>query len=200
MAHAYVRVAGHGLRLVPTAPYAIAAAGNRVEVVAEIDGVEQRISVSSSTPRGAHPYGDVLDGPDLDEWRVEVGGVYTVTWPVALQLRSWPEPDEPPFFAFGDDAGSVVYAQGPFPLDRVPALDEMIYEGQREVFRDDAGDTPLIDLAYDHKGEAWRQRHIVALLPPGRGMVITVQARRAVADALGRIGLDVARSIAPYAP
>jgi hypothetical protein len=191
----YLRIAGGGVRLLPAPPFAVRARGDHLELVGEVDGDERRADVRAGAAVDA-ALGTVASGP-TGPWRVEVGGVYTADWPVDLAIVSAPEPDQPPFFLFSDLAGGLVYVQGPMPVAELPARDGMIGAGQREVGRGDEP-APWIELAYQHRGVGWRQRHFAVPFASGVGCVVTTQAPAGGADAVHRAAATVVRTLAPY--
>ncbi len=200
MAHAFLRIAGYGLRVLPAVPFAIRTHGSSLELaVPDEEKGEYAVRVDSATERTAHAFGDVFDGPADDVWRLEVGGVYVAQCPTELVLRSWPEPDQPPFFMLGDDAGSVVYVQGPFAAGRAPSLGSMCGAGQRERGRGDHGALRWIDLSYEHRGAEWCQRHVVTPLAAGTAVVVTCQATAEHAPRIMASARDFAATVAPYA-
>ncbi|MFE9689428.1 hypothetical protein [Micromonospora sp. NPDC005806] len=176
MGHVFVRLAGHGARLVPYWPYRFAgsAGASTVEVTVFPDRGERRAVVG----RGAGSVPDVVDvapGPE-GEWRLEVGP-FSLCWPAGFAVESPSDPgDGTAFYLLGPD-GAMVFPQGPVPLARLAGPDALIAPGQRIVERrvlDD--DIDVVELAYRHDGAGWRQAHWV--IPVGRevALVLTGQA------------------------
>ncbi len=198
MAHAFVRISGYGVRLLPRAPYLVRPTPPTLELTSIRNKEEHHESVDSQTPLGTHPFGDVFEGPSRESWQVEVGGVYVASIPADLMIRSWPEPDQPPFYMLSDGQGSMVYVQGPFPADKTPTIDGLGGEGQTLVARSKPESRPpWVEFSYTHKGEAWRQRHILMRLPGNIGCVVSVQARPERASAMGQTALRFAATLAP---
>lgn len=197
MAHLFVRITGHGLDLLPAPPYMVRADGERLELTGLIDDHEHQQVIAA----GDHldpALGELTAGP-RGEWRVEVGGVYSIDWYGDLALVSAPDPDRPPFCMFSDLGGSLAYVQGPMPADQVPERQRMRADDQREVSRgEDPG--PWIELAYEHEGTSWRQRHIRLEFGLDHAVVVTTQARAGVADRIHEAASRLAISIVPYQP
>jgi hypothetical protein len=197
MAHLFVRITGHGVDLLPAPPYVVRIDGDRLELTGLVGDREEHTMVAA---------GGDLD-PDLGEltegafgpWRVEVGGVYSIDWDGELVLVSAPEPDRPPFCMFSDLAGSLVYVQGPMPVARVPAREAMRAEDQQVVDRGEEPG-PWIDLAYDHEGVAWRQRHLRRDFGAEHAVVVTTQARAEAAERIHAAADRLAVAVAPYQP
>jgi hypothetical protein len=197
MAHLFVRVAGHGVDLLPAPPYVVRLDGERLELTGLVADEERHAIVEA---------GGALD-PELGEltggaqggWRVEVGGVYSIDWDGELVLVSAPDPDQPPFCMFSDMAGSLVYVQGPMPADQIPPREAMRAEDQREV---DRGEQPgqWVELAYDHEGVAWRQRHLRLAFGGDHAVVVTTQAHAESAGRIHAAADRLAATIAPFQP
>lgn len=179
----------------PQAPFSINARDDALEVACIVGDLEKQMTIDATTLRAEHEVGDVFDGPEEPRWELEVGGVYAVTWPTELTLRSWPEPEEPPFFMFEDEVGSLMYVQGPFSAREIPDRDGMVGEGQREVGRGEDGELRWLDLGYDHHDEPWRQRHVLVPLTDSEVLVVSGQSRAEVVEAMEGAALGVARSI-----
>lgn len=198
MSQAFVRIAGHGIRLLPRVPFAIRALDAALEVVIPDEAGDFTERVGGTTERKQHRYGDVFDGPTNAPWQLEVGGVYAADWPSELALVSWPEPNEPPFFMLSDDAGALVYVQGPYAAGSAPEIATMRGAGQREVGRGSEGVVQWIDLSYEHRGAAWRQRHVVAPVGTRLVAVVTAQMPAPSAPSICALAVGFAASIVPY--
>ncbi|MET7967217.1 hypothetical protein [Micromonospora sp. NPDC005305] len=164
MGHVFVRLAGHGTRLVPYWPYRFtgSAGSSTVQVTVVGDGGERRAVVA---PGAASVPGvvDVDAGPDGD-WRLEMGP-FSLWWPAGFAVESPTEPgDGTPCYLLGPDQ-AMIFPQGPVPLARLAGPDALVAPGQRVVHRrvlED--DIDVVELAYA------RRRRLVAgaLDHPGR--------------------------------
>ncbi|MFF4808761.1 hypothetical protein ACFY03_11125 [Micromonospora chersina] len=176
MGHVFVRLAGHGARLVPYWPYRLtgSAGSSTVQVTVVGDGGERRAVVG---PGAASVPGvvDVDAGPDGD-WRLELGP-FSLWWPAGFAVESPTEPgDGTPCYLLGPDQ-AMIFPQGPVPLARLAGPDALVAPGQRVVHRrvlDD--DIDVVELAYAHDGADWWQAHWT--IPVGRdlALVLTGQA------------------------
>ncbi len=102
-------------------------------------------------------------GARYDDWRVETS-VFSICWPEDFALQSLPGTTPPVFELVGPEESRITI-QGPLPGSRLPRLQEMVAPGQTllRVTRVEAG--PMVEAAYSHEGEAWRQLHCVVRWP-----------------------------------
>jgi hypothetical protein len=200
-APSYVQLSGYGASLRPRAPYAIhRVAGEALEVSVEIDGFEQSARVDPAPVRAPQrePFGELVPSPRAGPWQIEVGGVYVAPWPQGAAVVSAPDPSEPPFFLLRVARGALVYVQGPFPLDAAPSEAQLAGKGQREVARGARGEARWIELAYEHGGERWRQRHYLRPLTAGTRITISTQAQVDLAERVHAVADEVVDQLAPY--
>ena len=202
----YVRLSGHGVCVTPRPPFAlhrvdVEGDGEALEVMVEIGGVESasRVEPAAVTAARSEAFGAVEPGAVAGAWRVEVGGVYAVPWPAGVSVVSAPEPLEPPFFLFRIAAGALVYVQGPFAPGGAPSESALAGAGQTTVARGQRGPARWVELAYEHDGEPWRQRHYLRPFGGGASIAVSTQAREALAPRVHEIADQVVAAIAPYA-
>ena len=195
MGHVFVRLAGHGMRLVPYWPYRLtgSAAAASVAVTVFADGGERHAVVrpgSSSVPGVV----DVSTGLEGD-WRLEAGP-FSLCWPGGFDIESPSDPqDGTPFYLHGPHH-AMIFPQGPVPLARLAGPDALVAPGQRIVDRrllDD--DIDVVELAYAHDGAPWWQAHWV--IPVGRewALALTGQAPAADSAAVRAGGDQMARTL-----
>lgn len=152
MGHVFVRLAGHGARLVPYWPYRFtgSAGSSRVQVTVFADEGERRAVVGA----GAASVPGVVDvdaGPDGD-WRLELGP-FSLCWPAGFGVESPTDPgDGTACYLLGPD-DALILPQGPVPLVRLAGSDALVAPGQRVVDRRLLdGDIDVVELAYAHEG------------------------------------------------
>lgn len=188
MGHVFVRLAGHGARLVPYWPYRFtgSARSSTVEVTVFADGAERRAVVGA----GALSVSGVVDvdaGPDGD-WRLELGP-FSLCWPAGFAVESPTDPgDRTPCYLLGPD-DAMILPQGPVPLARLAGPDALVAPGQRVVDRrllDD--DIDVVELTYAHGGAAWWQAHWMIPVGGERALVLTGQAPEAAAAVVRTAG------------
>lgn len=139
--HVYARVSGFGCTLVPVAPYGWqqipgrtssvlavhqAASGPKQATVV-IEGGKATVKLGTGTSAASDVL-DILPGPAHDHFVIETS-VFTCRWPMSFALVSAP-PDAPSKFDLCGADGALVYVQGPFPREKVPALKDMASPGQ----------------------------------------------------------------------
>lgn len=142
--------------------------------------------------------GSLLEGPPGDEWTVETT-VFRCAWPQGLTLAST-EPGAPSPFEFYGPEASVIFMQGPYAREQLPELEQMVAPGQNVLGIGSTGGAQYVDVAYEHDGVQWRQRHVVLALSKTHAMVLTAQAHeRHMAQMAGHADVVVA-SFRPGAP
>jgi hypothetical protein len=187
MGHVFARVSGCGLIVVPISPYRLERLQGDADalVATRWDGNTRRIAVVRShlgklsvELHGAtslEQVADVEPGPAGPRWRVETS-LYTVEWPDGFAVHSPPDEGGPSMFDLHGPAGSLVYIQGPFVADNVPAPDQMVGPGQALVDQRREDGRELIELAYAHGGEDWRQVHCIVPFAETHCLIVTAQA------------------------
>lgn len=188
MGHVFVRLAGHGARLVPYWPYRFtgSAGSSRVQVTVFADEGERRAVVGA----GAASVPGVVDvdaGPDGD-WRLELGP-FSLCWPAGFGVESPTDPgDGTACYLLGPD-DALILPQGPVPLVRLAGSDALVAPGQRVVDRRLLdGDIDVVELAYAHEGAPWWQAHWI--IPVGRegALVLSGQAPEVAAAVVRTAG------------
>src|SRR5262249_33527672 len=79
--------------------------------------------------------------------------VFDVEWPADLDLWSTDPGAPSPFDLVGREE-ELVYVQGPFALERLPAIPELVAPGQRIVARG-TPEERWIELSYEHAGKPY---------------------------------------------
>ncbi|MCW3813908.1 hypothetical protein ONA91_05490 [Micromonospora sp. DR5-3] len=195
MGHVFVRLAGHGARLVPYWPYRFAGGPAQPTVEVTVFGSDggRRAVVGPGTA----PVPGVVDvdaGPQGD-WRLEVGP-FSLCWPPGFHVESPADAaDSTPCYLLGPDE-TVIFPQGPVPLERLAAPDALVAPGQRVVDRrvlDD--DIDVVELAYVHDGAPWRQAYWVIPVGLDKALVLTGQAPEAAAPTVRAAGDRMAATV-----
>ncbi|WP_200214641.1 hypothetical protein [Micromonospora coerulea] len=177
MGHVFVRLAGHGLRLVPYWPYRFArAAGPSLVEVAVGSWEGERRAVIGPGSASVPDVVDVTEGTVTGDWRLEVGP-FTLCWPDGFDVQSPHDPaDHTPCYLIASDQ-AMIFPQGPTPLERLAAPDALVAPGQRIVDRRLLGeDIDVVELAYEHDGAPWWQAHWVIPVGGQQALIFTGQA------------------------
>jgi hypothetical protein len=133
------------------------------------------------------------DGSAAHAWRIEVPS-YSCTWPRGVRLRVLEKGKRE--FELADRGAGVIFLRGPLRgASEVPAPPELIAPGQEVVASDMAVDAMWIELQYEHKGTAWRQRHQYAVPAPETVVLVTAQAPEGTHEPLFKATAEIARSI-----
>ena len=175
--HVLARVSGFGWTILPYAPFACERLGEDVIVVSH-ETRRARIAFASGTPvielgegtESIHQVADIVRGPGWNHWRIETT-VFTLRWPAGFAL--WSSGQAPGFDLLGP-AQTMIYLQGPVLASRLPPLADMHAADQSVIAQ---GET-WVELAYEHEGAEWRQRHQIAALGEYR-LVLTGQGPEA---------------------
>jgi hypothetical protein len=198
--HVYARISGFGWSIVPRAPYQAARLPNgTVRVVHDSPGGRREAAIALTDEgirfglgEGTTDLKEVLDvqsGPSPDHWRIETA-VFTTQWPDGFIVVSEPKP--PGFYLRGPSEG-LIYLQGPFPRERLPALTAMAAPGQ--TIRGHGED--WVELSYQHDAVAWVQKHRLVAFE-GKALVVTSQTPESGAEITTVAAEQVASSLAPY--
>jgi hypothetical protein len=194
--HRYARLAGHGIAVAALPPFAFVrhpGRGDDAVVVSHRPGgdVPKRLVLvpgagGCAVERGAgtEEAGQVAEvgpGPATAAWSIETSA-FSMAWPEGFAFQSSPAFDRAPGFDLVAPGDVLLWPQGPFPADGVPARDAMAAPDQRVVGEGDAGGARFVELAYAVEGTPWRMRHYVVPLDERR-LVLTVQCPAVSAEA-----------------
>lgn len=211
MGHVLARVTGFGLAVVPVWPY-------RVELVPDdpaallvirTDGETRRsVVLRGGREKPVADLGDdvvsmdevaeVMRGPDANEWRVETS-VYSVVLPAGFALEP-PADDGPSMFDLHGPGGALIWVQGPFDRASLPDVEALAAPGQTLAGVASQDGVEAVELAYDHDGEPWNQRHYVVPFAGSRVLVVTAQAPASHVDLFRRASAEVAASVRSTPP
>ncbi|MFI7430775.1 hypothetical protein ACIBPB_27650 [Micromonospora sp. NPDC049836] len=172
MGHVLARLAGHGMVLVPYWPYTFersdAAADAVVVTNWRADGPAKAL-VDPADARSAPGIVDVAPGPDHPFWAIETSS-FRVAWPSGFGVESTVDP----YCLVGEHDASI-FVQGPV---HIADPDVLIASGQTVVARRTMSrDVQVIELAYEHEGEPWRQAVYLYPRKDDRVLVFTAQSR-----------------------
>lgn len=183
MGHVFARLTGFGMTLTPIWPYTFTRVEHRPGTVSvtrwEGDTAHTAVITGPSDielTNAASPdeVVEVAAGPVEPGWRIETSP-FSLDWPDGFTIESAPADDNSsPFLLFGP-AGSVIYLQGPYALDRIPPLAQLAGPGQTLVDQRTEAAFDVVELAYELDGDAWRQCHHLVNLDDEYRLVITAQ-------------------------
>lgn len=216
--HVFAWVAGFGRTLMPYAPFRFeriegrprsimvehsGPAGIKQVVVAVSDDGR---SVRVERARGTGETNEVVDviegaafphwdhGAAHDHWRIE-STVLSVGWPLGFAVRS--VADAPPAFELVGPDESLIWVQGPLPVDRLPPLDQMEGPGQTTVGIEQTAGGSLVELRYQHDGAPWRMFHCIVDRYASAACVVTAQTPAPWREAVRSAVEEVAASLTP---
>ena len=199
--HVYIRLAGHGLIVIPRAPYSIIRSNECGEA-----GLEElstsAIDVEYFSPDGTlftrllpdsngayrskvdqytnSPL-DVVDveaGLVAGDWQVQTS-VYSCGWPAGYSIVSNSFPNDSSAFDFRGREDELIFFQ---TAHQIPDVEQFCAPGQRIVHVERSAEFDSIMLAYEIDSEPHRQCHLVVKLAE-RHVVCTAQCRAHRADA-----------------
>lgn len=203
--HVYLRLMGFQLTVVPRAPFRIQRSdeplnGLDVEHDSPLGPLFARLiprdgGYASKLDEHTKSLFDVLDvtaGPNLEDWQLETS-VFACAWPDEYAICSNNFPNDPaPFDLIGPN-GEMIYVQTPAHIPDLEAMrtpDQAIQQLQR------TSDSEWIELAYQHDGQPWCQRHeVITVL--GRRLAVTTQAPSQYFELAVRSSQEVVRSFSP---
>jgi hypothetical protein len=205
----HARLAGHGVTVVPRAPFAFERHGGRggdavvvshfpagglprrLVLVPEAGGCRVDLGAGVAAPAEV---ADVAAGSGAAFWTIETSA-FSMGWPDGFVLRSGPAPEEPPGFDLIAPGGVLLFPQGPYPTERVADRRALIGPGQRVVGEGVVDGAGWIELSYTHEATPWRQRH--AVIPVrASALVLTLQSPETSADTPAwRAALEAARTV-----
>jgi hypothetical protein len=174
--HSFARLRGHGVAIVPKAPYVIRRIGDGSDDRVAIDHDGRRAVIDAHGKLDAsnwHAVAEVTAVNSANLWQIEFGR-FSVDWPNHFALASSDLAGVP--FELWGDGGAGIFPQGPF--DPPPVPEQMIAAGQRVLTTGHEERWSFVDLGYVHDGRMWIQRHTVCQ----NGWVITAQAPEAQAE------------------
>jgi hypothetical protein len=204
--HAFARVTGFGLSVIPRAPYRIQYA----------DETSHAIDIEHQSPNGprfarlipdnggykskidqhTESLFDVLDvesGPGINQWRIETT-IFRCCWPSNYALCSNNFPNDPGPFDLVGTNHEMIYIQRP---DNLPDVAKMCAPHQTVINIERSAESEWVDLEYDHEGLLWRQRHeVITLL--GRRVAVTMQSPSQFADDAVIAARQISRSLTSH--
>lgn len=210
MGHMFARITGFGLIVVPVWPY-------RVELVASDPGallvtrtnpVRQSVVVRGGRENPVADLGEgvealddvaqVMRGPEEREWRIETS-LYSVSWPAGFALEPPADDGQSVFDLHGPDQ-SLIWVQGPFDRADLPDIEALAAPGQTLAGVASQGGVEAVELAYDHDGVAWNQRHYLVPFAGAQVLAVTAQAPASQVDLFRQASAEVAASVRSTPP
>jgi hypothetical protein len=124
--------------------------------------------------------GELASGPDKRGWELRSDKGYAGKWVDGYNVLTTDHDTTWPFELVGHD-GSMVYLRGPMPPDRIPEADDLAVGDQRLVRNETDGDTPIVELAYEHDGDEWRLSYHFFEISPQATVAVCCQAKADIA-------------------
>lgn len=181
--HAYVRLNGFGVTVVPRPPFRISREEASENVRVEHADRSATLVVGA---KGVAPdvLGDVsvvrVTPTEYDAgWTLETSA-FAFPWPAGFTLQSGPNPDVPPGFDLYAGDGRLIYPQGPYPSGKVNR-DALVQPGARKTQTGTVGSAEFIECAYEAEDRPWKLRHYI-FTARGHVLVITAQSPLEHAD------------------
>ena len=203
--HVFAHLAGFGLAVIPRAPYRVQRIDKTLDVIdVEYQSPNGKLFARLTPDNGGYKSQldqhtgslfDVLNievGPDVKSWRIETT-IFSCCWPIGFALCSNNFPNDPGPFDLVGDNNELIYIQHP---KRMPDVEQLRVAHQTVISVKRTAESESIELAYDHDGLPWHQRHeIVTLL--GRRIAITMQSPSKFAERAVNAARQIAHSLAP---
>jgi len=212
MGHVFARITGFGLIVVPVWPSRVDLvttdpAALRISAASGIDGQPRLAAVVRGGETAVADLGEgveslaqlaeVTRGPDSREWRIETP-VYSIGWPEGFAVEPPADTGGSLFDLHGAD-GMLIWLQGPFDRRDLPPVNELAAPGQQLTGVHSGTDLEAVELAYEHDGEDWNQRHY--LIPfAEQVLVVTAQAPARYVDLFRLASAEVAARVRPAPP
>jgi len=194
--HVYARLVGYGLAIVPRAPFTLERLGPSDLPIRVTHGQTSAVlATPSHGPSDLSNVADVAPGPTDDFWSIETSP-FEAVWPQGFTVHH--DPSGPPGFYLQSAAQALVFAQGPYPQAKIPALERMAAPGQALCQVHITGLVQWVHLSYSIGAVPWVQRHHVVPLGSEYRVIVTFQAPEAVsAPALIAAGPFITSIAAP---
>ncbi len=184
MGHIFTVASGFGIRIVPkAAPYRMrhGPGDRRLDVECERggewrfarispDGIGGCISQLGENTNSLDDVLDVIEGPNWNAWWLETS-TFRLPLPIAWTFHA-DGSAAPVLFDLIGPGGAAIYVQTP---RRIPAPEALVAPGQTLRKSGGSGNDFWVEVAYNHYGERWFQRHTVVSLGKAR-CVVTIQA------------------------
>jgi hypothetical protein len=182
--HAHVRLAGHGIAVVPRIPFSLERHGGRggdavVATHRPAAGLPRRLLLVPGDggcrvelQAGTASAGEVAEvgaGPPAAGWRLEAGG-FSMAWPEGFAVHSGPAPEATPGFDLVAPGGLLLFPQGPLPAGRAADRRALVGPGQRLLEEGGLDDAPWVEVSDTRELAPWRLRH--ALIPVAGGLIL----------------------------
>jgi len=134
------------------------------------------------------------DGPAETSWKIETPG-FTCAWPDHMKITILPHRLNRWEFELARGEG-VVFLRGPLVgASETPAPHNLIAPGQRIVASDMSSDETWLELAYEHEGKPWRQKHRYSVPAPMTVVLVTAQAPEGDHEPLFAAVDEIAKSV-----
>ncbi len=208
MGQVFARIVGFGLTVVPVWPYRIELVPSdpgALQVIHFDEGKRRTVVVRGGRDKPVADLGEgvdqldevaqVLRGPDAREWRIETP-MYSVSWPELFAVEP-PADDGGSIFDLHGPEGALIWLRGPFDRADLPAVEDLAAPGQTLTGAASQDGVEAVELAYEHEGAAWNQRHYLVLFSGTRILAVTAQAPESQVDLFRRASAEVAASVRP---
>lgn len=208
MVQMFARITGFGLSVAPVWPCRVervaddpaalavtAGAGEAVRAVVVRGGREVPVADLGEGVASIDEVVEVRRGPDTPEWRIETLE-YSISWPAGFALESSVDDNESTFDLHGP-GGVLIWLRGPFERVHLPAVDALAAPGQTLTGVYSEGGMEAAELAYEHGGATWNQRHYLVQLADSQVVVVSAQAPVEHGELYRRASAEVATSLQP---
>ena len=189
MGHAFTRVSGYGVALLPECGASLSATAIPTSIRIRVPGEpESTISIESARRELSGQASifnagiELTAGADTPSWQLETS-VFTCDWPSGLELVIPEEAPNPPFYLLGPDQMSI-WINGPLSRDKTPTAEKFRALGHTIRKASRTGEIGWIEVSYPHDGQSWMQRYYVVPWKRQEVLVVVMQAldREATAD------------------
>lgn len=212
MDQVFARITGYGLSVAPVWPYRVERVPDdpaALAVMTRADELRRSVVLRGGRDTPVADLGDrvvdlaevvdVLRGSDEPEWRVETAR-YSVVWPAGFAVESpvdTPSSIDDTLFDLHGPDGVLIWVRGPYPRSLLPNVDALAAPGQTLTGVYSDGGMEAAELAYEHDGGSWSQRHYLVPFEGELVLVVSAQAPLRHGDLYRRASADVVTSVRP---
>ena len=168
-------------RVGDTTKYETGPNGPTIELEAQVSSLDQVFSKITPTPSQS------------GNWRVVAEGPVSFAFQPGTSLMTVPAGKEMQFVvALGTSTHDQAWLYGPF---KKPAtLEQLVFEGAKEVGRGQLGTVQWLDLRYTEKGEPWAQR--LFLVPYGTEsiLILKTETHEEINERMVKVASEMVRS------
>lgn len=179
MGHVLARLSGYGMALIPHWPYVFERerdGSDAVRVTHWAPAGAVHAVIEPGRPAEGSDAVDAVEGVGAPYWVIETS-VFHLRWPAGFTLESPSDADDgTPFYLHGP-GHAVIFPQGPVSKERLADPNALIAPDQTVLQRRAGGNgASVVELSYQHDGEAWWQAHWTVPYDAEQVVVITAQS------------------------